>query len=93
MGSPSTVTFDATQPYELSDAVSLRDESFGALAYHHVTRRLVFLKSRELVALVRRLGEFDSAHDATCALVAEGDVERYLGALANLARSGLVRGR
>jgi putative mycofactocin binding protein MftB len=61
--------FDASRSWQLSSKVSLRDEAFGALAYHHVTRRLVFLKSRELVNLVRRLGEFDSANDAVSALV------------------------
>jgi putative mycofactocin binding protein MftB len=49
--------------------VSLRDEAFGAMAYHHGTRRLVFLKSRELVALVRTLDQFDSADQAMEAVV------------------------
>ena len=67
---PSTAgAFDASAPWQLSEQVSLRDESFGALAYHHGNRRLVFLKSRELVTLVRRLGEFDSADAAIDAVV------------------------
>ena len=49
MASSSAVTFDASAPWSLSPEVSLRDEAFGALAYHHGNRRLVFLKSRELV--------------------------------------------
>jgi hypothetical protein len=36
--------------------VALRDESFGALAYHYGTRRLLFLKSRPLVELVSVAG-------------------------------------
>jgi len=47
------------------------------LAYHHGTRRLVFLKSRELVAVVRQLSDFDSADAAILALVPEGQRARY----------------
>ena len=32
------------EPWRLDDAVSLRPEPFGALAYHFGTRRLSFLK-------------------------------------------------
>ncbi len=85
--------FDLSQPWQLSDQVSLRDEAFGALAYHHVNRRLVFLKSHELVELIRRLGEFDSANMALATMVEVGQRERYATALASLARSGLLRGR
>ena len=70
--------------------MSLRDESFGALAYHHDTRRLVFLKSRDLVELVRRLGDFESARRAVDELVAVGERDRYLRALASLSSSGLI---
>jgi len=85
--------FDATRRWALSADVSLRDEAFGALAYHHVNRRLVFLKSRELVDVVRRLGEFDSAEAAIAALVGDEARGRYVAALASLARSGLLDGR
>ena len=74
--------FDASQYWQLSEQVSLRDEEFGALAYHHVNRRLVFLKSRELVELVRRLGGFESANDAVRALVASEQHDRYVSAQA-----------
>lgn len=84
--------FDASKHWELSEQVSLRDEVFGALAYHHVTRRLVFLKSGPLVALVRRLGEFNSAREAISALVDPAEYERYVMALGALQRSGLLRG-
>jgi putative mycofactocin binding protein MftB len=84
--------FDASRSWQLSAKVSLRDEAFGALAYHHDTRRLVFLKSRELVNLVRRLGEFDSANDAVSALVSADQHERYVKALASLYRSELLCG-
>jgi putative mycofactocin binding protein MftB len=84
--------FDATGPWALSAQVSLRDESFGALAYHHVNRRLVFLKSHELVNLVRRLGEFESAEAALSALIDADERARYRVALASLARSELLDG-
>ncbi len=85
-------TFDTAKPLYLSDDVSLRDESFGALAYHHVNRRLVFLKSRALVELVRRLGEFASVDEALQELVSPAEHQRYEVALASLHRSGLLHG-
>jgi putative mycofactocin binding protein MftB len=84
------VVFDELRHWRLNDHVSLRDESFGALAYHHDTRRLVFLKSRNLVDLVRRLGDFESARCAVDELVSEGERDRYLVALASLSASGLI---
>jgi putative mycofactocin binding protein MftB len=89
----TTVTFDATAPWRLNEQVSLRDESFGALAYHHGTRRLVFLKSCELVELVRRMSEFESADAAIEALVGADQRGRYLVALTSLARSEILRER
>lgn len=92
--SPSTTDdFDASAPWRLSPRVSLRDEAFGALAYHHGNRRLVFLKSAELVALVRRLDEFESADLAVDALVPAGQHDRYVRALASLVTSEILRGR
>ena len=85
--------FDASAPWQLNEQVSLRDESFGALAYHHGTRRLVFLKSRELVDVVRHVGEFESADAALDALVPADQHARYVSALTSLARSEIVRGR
>ncbi|MGA7836177.1 MAG: mycofactocin biosynthesis chaperone MftB [Acidimicrobiales bacterium] len=83
--------FDTSKPFQLSEEVSLRDETFGALAYHHVTRRLVFLKSPTLVELVRRLHEFSSVDDAVRVLV-PSEEGRYKRALASLYSSGLLRG-
>ncbi|HEY5267032.1 MAG TPA: mycofactocin biosynthesis chaperone MftB [Acidimicrobiales bacterium] len=93
MSVTSVDAFDASQYWQLSAQVSLRDEAFGALAYHHGNRRLVFLKSRELVELVRRLGEFDSALDAIEALAPFDQHDRYVTALASLHRSDLLNGR
>lgn len=90
---PSSLdTLDVNGHWRLSEQVSLRDEAFGALAYHHVTRRLVFLKSRELVEVVRRLDEFESAHAALAALVPEERRARVAVALSSLHTSGLLDG-
>ena len=54
--------FDPDRAWRLHPQVALRDESFGALAYHYGTRRLLFLKSPTLVALVSALERYPSAH-------------------------------
>jgi putative mycofactocin binding protein MftB len=54
-------------PLELSPQVALRPEPFGALAYHYGNRRLTFLRSPELVALVRSLGEHPGTEEALAA--------------------------
>ena len=82
--------FDASAPWRLDPQVSLRDEEFGALAYHHGNRRLVFLKSRALVDLVRSLEEHESAMVAVDLLAPREQRERYVGALASLARSEVL---
>lgn len=92
MSLTTSTAFDASAHWELSSHVSLRDEEFGALAYHHINRRLVFLKSRDLVNLVRRLGEFDSAREAVDALIGALERDRYLVALSSLAQSELLHG-
>ncbi len=81
---------DLQRPWRLHPQVALRDESFGALAYHFGNRRLLFLKSRPLVDLVRALPEFDTAADAVMALVPRADRSRYERALAHLAVSGVL---
>ncbi len=81
-------TFDGR--WRLSPDVSLRDEPFGALAYHHRTRRLVFLKSLTLVGLVARLGEFASAREAIDTVIDPAQRPRYTRALWSLARAGVI---
>lgn len=93
MSLSTTGVFDASAPWQLSEQVSLRDEAFGALAYHHGNRRLVFLKSPELVALVRGLAEFSSAHEAIDAFVSSDQHQRYVVALSSLFTSELLSGR
>jgi putative mycofactocin binding protein MftB len=89
----SSASFDATRGWQLHPQVALRDEDFGALAYHYGNRRLVFLKSRVLVDLVRSLGEHDSAASAISATVAPGEQDRYAQALARLESSGIIGAR
>ena len=86
------MAFDPADRYRLSPRVGLRPEPFGALAYHYDTRRLVFLKSNDLVDLVRSLEQHDSAGAAIDALVdpATGRRSAYLTALASLCESGVV---
>jgi putative mycofactocin binding protein MftB len=52
---------------ELHPQVALRPEPFGALAYHYGNRRLSFLRSPELVALVESLGEHAGIDEALAA--------------------------
>lgn len=85
-----SITFDAAAAWRINAQVSLRDEAFGAMAYHHGTRRLVFLKSLELVELVRSLERFESAYEAIDAVVACGQHDRYKTALLSLANSEII---
>jgi putative mycofactocin binding protein MftB len=82
--------FDESVQWRLSSQVSLRDEEFGALAYHHGNRRLVFLKSRDLVELVRRLSDFESVGATLDKLVVSKERARYVAALTSLHHSGLL---
>jgi putative mycofactocin binding protein MftB len=82
--------FDPDRPWRLHSQVALRDESFGALAYHYGTRRLLFLKSRTLVELVSALERYDSATAAIAALLPEAERAQYTRALARLATSEVI---
>jgi putative mycofactocin binding protein MftB len=85
-------TFDPERPARLHGDVALRHESFGALAYHFGTRRLVFVKSPELRDVLEDLGAHATARAAVEAHVGPGDVPRYLSALARLHDDGVVDG-
>ena len=87
-----TVAVDRRAAWRLSPEVSLREEPFGALAYHHGNRRLVVVKSTALARLLERLGEYPSMDDAL-AEVPESARERVARALENLVDSGIVSGR
>jgi len=85
--------FDADRRWRLHPQVALRDESFGALAYHYGNRRLVFLRSRILVELVESLERFDSAREALDATITPGQRRSYERALARLAASEVIDAR
>jgi len=85
--------FAADRAWRLNPQVALRDESFGALAYHYGNRRLVFLKSRLLVDLVSSLREYPSAAEAISAVVPEGQRASYTRALSRLAASEVIDAR
>ena len=82
--------FAVERAWRLNPQVALRDESFGALAYHYGNRRLVFLKSRTLVALVSTLHEYPNASAAISAHVPESQHTSYARALARLATSEVI---
>ena len=87
---PARAAFAVEQAWQLNPQVALRDESFGALAYHYGNRRLVFLKSRTLVELVSSLRDYASAADAIAAVVPEGQQDVYRRALGRLAASEVI---
>ena len=86
-----TAAFDGTRPWMLHPQVSLRPESFGALAYHFGTRRLSFLKSRTLLTVVESLADQPTSDDACRAAgVPSAELDTYTRALATLARTGMI---
>ena len=80
--------------WRVAPQVALRPEPFGAHVYHFGTRRLTFLKSRQLFEVVRTLADHDSARDACRAAgVADDEMPRYEKALATLADTGMIAAR
>jgi mycofactocin biosynthesis protein MftB len=88
------MAFDVNRGYRLNPAATLRPEPFGALVYHFGNRRLSFLKSQQLVTVVRLLDSHDSAADALAAAgVPVPQRARYAAALAVLADSEVIDAR
>jgi putative mycofactocin binding protein MftB len=83
--------FDLDTGWRLHPQTSIRPERFGALLYHFGTRRLSFLKSPMLLAVVRALGEAPTAR-AACdrAGVPADELGRYRTALGTLAASQMI---
>ena len=80
--------------WDLSPGVSLRPEPFGALLYNFGTRRLTFLKTRQLAAVVQHLAASESARESLArADVAVNDEPVYAAALAALADAGMLSRR
>ena len=89
--SATPAAYDPARPWTLHPQVSLRPESFGALAYHFGTRRLSFLKSRTLLDVVASLAEHPSGRDACRAAgVPDEELGAYDQALATLAATGMI---
>jgi mycofactocin biosynthesis protein MftB len=83
--------FDLDAAWRLHPQVSLRPERFGALLYHFGTRRLSFVKTRELFAVITAL---DSQPTARAACVQAGigaaELPGYARALGTLAASQMI---
>ena len=80
--------------YALHPQVGLRDERFGALAYHYGNRRLTFLNDERLVGVVRTIGEYDDAEVALDAAGVPASARpAYLAALARLQQSEVLVAR
>jgi putative mycofactocin binding protein MftB len=90
----AAVEFDAELPWQRARSVALRPEPFGALVYSFSTRKLSFLKSKQLVAVVESLADHPTA-SATLAACGVSDAQRpaYLKALGDLARSAMLEVR
>ena len=90
----AVVDFDADLPWQRARSVALRPEPFGALVYSFSTRKLSFLKSKQLVAVVESLADHPTA-SATLTACGVSDAQRpaYLKALGDLARSAMLEVR
>jgi putative mycofactocin binding protein MftB len=86
--------FDLQRAYTLNPVVAIRPEPFGALIYHFGNRRLSFLKTRQLVNVIRLLESEPSAASALeTAGVPARERARYAAALAALAESEVIDAR
>lgn len=80
---------DTAARYRLDPQVAIRPEPFGALAYHYGSRRLTFLRSERLAALVRLLEEYQSVEHALMTVPAR-ERESYRRALVSLEESRFI---
>ncbi len=79
---------------EVHPQVALRPEPFGALAYHYDNRRLVFLRSRDMLKVVESLSTHPTLEHALVA----SDIEpqrwqSFESAIDSLITSEIVRVR
>jgi mycofactocin biosynthesis protein MftB len=89
-----SAVFDPALPWRKARSVALRPEPFGALVYHFGNRKLSFLKSKALVAVVEALGDHPTAAAALTACGVDGPQRAtYEKALADLARSQMIEPR
>jgi len=82
---------DLHRQYRLHPQVSLRPEPFGALAYHFGNRRLSFLRSPDIVAVVSALAASPSIAAALeeCG-IAPGRWPSFERALTTLEQSEMI---
>jgi putative mycofactocin binding protein MftB len=86
-----STNFSLDSAWALHPRVAVRPERFGALLYSFDTRRLSFLKSRQLLEVVSGLAAAPTARQACDgAGVAEADLPDYTRALAWLAAGGTI---
>ena len=86
--------FDLDRPWRVGSGVALRPERFGALAYSFDTRRLSFLKSRNLFDVVRTLADHPSGRSACTAAGVDGpELQQVSAALGTLAATGMIEER
>ena len=87
----STDAFDLEAAWRLHPQVAVRPERFGALLYHFGTRRLSFVKTPRLLAVLESLPAAATARDAcTAAGVPAPELPAYARALATLAASSMI---
>ena len=83
--------FDVDRGYALHPQLALRPERFGALAYHYGNRRLTFLKSPQLTAVVESLGDHASVQEALDAHDVSGpERQSMITALARVEASEVI---
>ena len=88
---PVATAIDLAAAYRLHPNVAVRPEPFGALVYHYGNRKLVFLKSPRMVAVVKSLDEAPSVRSALETNgVAITNTDRYLQALSRLLASDML---
>ena len=82
---------DVDVPWALHPQVALRPESFGALLYHFGTRKLSFLKSRTIVAIIESFPDHLNMRAAIVAAgISESGMAPYIKAFATLADSRMI---
>jgi mycofactocin biosynthesis protein MftB len=88
------MAFDPDSPWQVADTVAVREEPFGALAYDYTTRRLSFLRSPRLAAIVASLDTHPSARAACDAAgVDSRELPQFLRALGDLAARRIITRR
>ena len=83
-----------TAALEVHPQVALRPEPFGALAYHYDNRRLVFLRSRDILKVVESLSTHPTLEEALVASEIEPQRwDSFQSAIDSLISSEIIRVR